>query len=77
MYGIGNCKVGVGMRISAAANVDPVGGLGGVMVTFASIGEVPFGAVGTCWTVRVLSSSCNVYNSLSVCSMYGQKARCV
>ena len=60
MYEIGKLAVGVGMRISLAAKTAPSGGLGGVMVTFPRNGEVPLGAGGTAWTVKVLSSSCNV-----------------
>lgn len=48
------------MRISPAAKRAPDGGLGGVMVTFARKGVVPFGAAGNFCKVKVLASSCNV-----------------
>jgi len=53
------------MRISAAANVAPAGGLGGMMVTFARNGEVLVVGGGIVWRVNVLSSSCRIYSSLS------------
>ena len=51
---------GAGTRTSLAANAAPAGGFGGVMVPLPRNGEVPFGAGGIFWTVRVLSSSCKV-----------------
>jgi hypothetical protein len=50
--------VGAGIRISAAANVAPAGGLGGMMVTFARNVEVVTVGGGIAWRVKVLSSSC-------------------
>ena len=48
------------MTISAAANLAPEGGLGGVMETEAMMDELAVGAKGRGWTVSVDESSCSV-----------------
>ena len=60
MYGVGNLGEVGGMRISAAANFAPAGGLGGVIETEAIMGEVAFGGPGILCTVNVDASSWSV-----------------